>query len=491
MLGTPAFMPPEQAGGEVDKIDERSDVFGLGAILCVILTGKPPYSGKDSDTVRLMAIRGELADGLARLDASGAEPELVDLCKRCLAVQPTDRPKDAGEVAQAIAQFRAEAEERAKRAEIDRARAEVAAAEQRKRRKVQAALGLAFTSLVVLSGVFAWWQEHQAAERKAEHTRVQGERAAERAAAEGRAQQAVESAVALAADLRDKFRFAEAAGTLDQAEALVPPDSPRIREQLASARKDLAFVRQLDEIRISRVRSDFWTGRDALLGLYATAFRDIGIDPTEPDSATVGERIAVSPIKSHLVIALDDWSWNESDYITRERLLAVVRRADPGPWSDRLRDSTVRSRPAALDQLAAEVDPDAIPANLVVLLFQLRSGRWTSAPKLLATAVNRYPIDFWVQFEAGYYYYVKYPLPAVAACYFRAAHTLRPDLPLVKKLLMESMVPRGADRSGHHRDARDDPTRPENRLAPLRARDGIAGQRPEGGNRGVQGSSPA
>src|SRR5581483_11426879 len=37
ILGTPAFMPPEQASGEVDQLDERADVFGLGAILCMIL----------------------------------------------------------------------------------------------------------------------------------------------------------------------------------------------------------------------------------------------------------------------------------------------------------------------------------------------------------------------------------------------------------------------------------------------------------------------
>src|SRR5204863_7335044 len=44
-VGTPAFMPPEQAAGELEKIDQRSDVFGLGALLAVILTGEPPYVG--------------------------------------------------------------------------------------------------------------------------------------------------------------------------------------------------------------------------------------------------------------------------------------------------------------------------------------------------------------------------------------------------------------------------------------------------------------
>src|SRR5262249_23243189 len=43
--GTPGFMPPEQASGAWDRVDQRADVFGLGGILCAILTGEPPYSG--------------------------------------------------------------------------------------------------------------------------------------------------------------------------------------------------------------------------------------------------------------------------------------------------------------------------------------------------------------------------------------------------------------------------------------------------------------
>jgi serine/threonine protein kinase/Flp pilus assembly protein TadD len=139
-LGTPHFMAPEQAIGAVKLIDTRSDVFGLGGILCVILTGRPPFEGESNEGTRLLAAQGKVGPCFRRLDACEADPELVALCKRCLAREKEDRPADAGVVATAVSALRAAADDRARRAEIDREKAEVREEEEKKRREVETRL---------------------------------------------------------------------------------------------------------------------------------------------------------------------------------------------------------------------------------------------------------------------------------------------------------------------------------------------------------------
>jgi serine/threonine-protein kinase len=131
VLGTPAYMAPEQAAGRVDALDERSDVFALGAILCEVLTGKPPYVAAESWQVLYRASLGEQAEARARLDGCGADAELVALAKECLSPAMSDRLRNAAEVARRVAAYQAGVQERLRTAEQQRAAAE-ARAEQAK-----------------------------------------------------------------------------------------------------------------------------------------------------------------------------------------------------------------------------------------------------------------------------------------------------------------------------------------------------------------------
>ena len=117
----PAYMAPEQARGEIDRVDERADVFALGSILCEILTGQPAFTGRTSGEILRKAARGDLADALARLDACGADAELIALARDCLAAEPEDRPRDAGAVAERITAYLAGVQERLRRGRAGRA----------------------------------------------------------------------------------------------------------------------------------------------------------------------------------------------------------------------------------------------------------------------------------------------------------------------------------------------------------------------------------
>jgi len=98
LFGTPGYLAPEQARGETEAIDRRSDVFGLGCILCEILTGSPPFRGDGPADAWRRAATGDTAEALARLKSSGGPESVVRLARRCLAADRAARPADAGAV---------------------------------------------------------------------------------------------------------------------------------------------------------------------------------------------------------------------------------------------------------------------------------------------------------------------------------------------------------------------------------------------------------
>ena len=186
VMGTPAYMPPEQALGEIDNMDERADVFGLGAILCEILTGKPPYVADTGMKVYRMASRGKLDDAVSRLDACGADADLIALTKECLELEPVDRPRDAGVLADRMTGYLESVQQKLRDAEVERA-AEAARAEAEsarataeiKRRRTSLALAASLLLLVALGSGGWLYLERREANRQTAEANAQRTHAAE------------------------------------------------------------------------------------------------------------------------------------------------------------------------------------------------------------------------------------------------------------------------------------------------------------------------
>jgi serine/threonine protein kinase len=172
LLGTPAYMPPEQANGDLALLDRRADVFGLGGILCEILTGKPPYVGRSAAEALQKAANGDLADAHTRLEASTDDAELLALARACLSPEPVDRPKDAGEVANALSSYLEGVQQRLHQAALAEAEARGRAEEATKRRRLT--LALAATVLLALAlGVGSWlWVKNERDSRQAQLARA-------------------------------------------------------------------------------------------------------------------------------------------------------------------------------------------------------------------------------------------------------------------------------------------------------------------------------
>ncbi len=101
VMGTPAYMPPEQARGEA--VDQRADVYALGAMLYHLLAGRTPYRARSVEDALQQVILGP-PRALAEL-APEAPPDLVTVVAKAMAREPADRYRDAGELAAELKRF--------------------------------------------------------------------------------------------------------------------------------------------------------------------------------------------------------------------------------------------------------------------------------------------------------------------------------------------------------------------------------------------------
>ena len=98
--GTPAYMAPEQASGDVERLDARTDLFGLGAVFYELLTGRPPYLGESVASVWRQAREGRVMPALGRV--ASLRKDVNDVCMRCLERDPQARFGSANELLEAL-----------------------------------------------------------------------------------------------------------------------------------------------------------------------------------------------------------------------------------------------------------------------------------------------------------------------------------------------------------------------------------------------------
>jgi serine/threonine-protein kinase len=105
-LGTPAYMSPEQAAGDIELLGPRSDVYGLGATLYYLLTCEPPYDGDDVGTLLRRVQRGDFVRP-RQLDPS-IDPPLEAVCSKALATNPEDRYGSCRQLAEDLERWMAD-----------------------------------------------------------------------------------------------------------------------------------------------------------------------------------------------------------------------------------------------------------------------------------------------------------------------------------------------------------------------------------------------
>jgi serine/threonine-protein kinase len=227
-------MAPEQARGEIDDLDERCDVFALGAILCEILTGRPPFAGARAEVLR-QAREGNLADSFARLDVCGADAELIAIAKRCLDPAREARFRDASQVARELGSHLASVDERRRTAELEAAEARARAAGERRIRWLTMALAGVIVLSLLAGGSLAFQSERHRARAALEHAQAATQRAraeAERSRADAERGRQLEAALALVGTLRPKGLW-----VMDQARHAPDSDAAKWAEAIALTRQ--------------------------------------------------------------------------------------------------------------------------------------------------------------------------------------------------------------------------------------------------------------
>ncbi len=455
VMGTPAYMAPEQARGDIENLDERADVFGLGAILCEILTGKPAFSKKSTLENLTNSVQGDLSEAWGRLANCGADEELMRLARWCLAPDKDQRPAQAGVVAETIANYQRSVQERLRQAEIEEAASQAKAAEERKRRKIT--LGLALVALLfVLTGSGAGlWYYHDRADRASKEAFRQAQKQTREKQVNQKMQEILtdtkqqrEELVQRLSDpqrvyqlLNDLQKWESKLDKIDssmkQAKLLMSNEKNLLKpelieqyqhrwDQCKSDRADFQLAKTLDKIRedaclLTKGRWD----EAAVSPKYEQAFSKVGMEVKDGDLQELGRYISQTPIRYVLVSALDHWADVTDELDLRKQLLQITKQADPDPWRDQFRNVEVWNDRDKLEKLAKKINLNEQSPAIIISLAHHLENQGGDGINILEEALFFYPQDFWIYMKCDEILHGKDPIKRVG--FLRAALVIRPE----------------------------------------------------------------
>jgi serine/threonine-protein kinase len=409
VLGTPAYMAPEQARGS-GEVGPAADVYALGAILYEMLTGRPPFRGA-TPLETLDLVRGA-EPAAPRLLQPNLPRDLETIALKCLEKGQTRRYASAAELAADLRRF----------LNGEPVRACPPSAWYRFRKYARrhksglATAGLLLLLLTLLSGGLGWVVRDRATRQVIQELEVT-------------------RALKGARDFCRCDRLPEALEAVKRADALLAGGGggAQLRRSVDRVRLDVAMAARLEGIRLERATvKDGQFDNAAADQDYGDAFQTYGLDVTGLDVDQAVEQIQESAITDHLVAALDDWLLAKSSAAAPggKRLLAVLERADADSWRNEFRTAFASRDQKVLKNLVRDQRVWLQPPTTVVLLGEAlpQAGETPLAIALLRTAQRQYPNDFWINHTLALCLIRSQPVQAAEAVgYYRAALAVRPD----------------------------------------------------------------
>ncbi|MDB5349246.1 MAG: serine/threonine protein kinase [Planctomycetota bacterium] len=419
LLGTPAFMAPEQADGRQSAIGPATDVYCLGAILYMIVTGRPPYQGHDLVSVLKKIQAGEFDP--PRQVRADVPPALQAICLKAMCIEPKGRYDSPRDLARDIERWMADEV-------VSVYREPIAERARRWAGKHRTAITTT-TAVLLLAAILGGYSWISSLNRR---WRVESE-----------VQVTLDRAVRIGSQARDKSDLALYGKAVSEIEDSIAklttvggssPQRSRAEGMLASLKHDLSdtkFERDLDEARLLGASvEDGHFNTHAKVSEYKRLFRENGLDLDNLSNAKAAELVRSSRLRERLVAVLDDLVLDEPSQ--RYKYAGIADSADGDETSKRFRHAMIERDLPTMRKAAHGLEIGRLGAiRLYVVgnaLYKVRE--LDEAARFLDESRQLHANDFWINLTLTQVLSdMKPPQLARAIPHYAAAIALRPDSP--------------------------------------------------------------